>query len=64
MYRIFTVDGTEAAEKWLNDSVAEGAVLVHSQVETIRDIPEGEQQNTMLAVPVTRFIFIFNTPAP
>jgi hypothetical protein len=60
-YRIMTADGIEAAEKLLNDTVGPHTELVHSQIETTRDQRSGEQDNSLLQVPVTRFIFIFRT---
>ena len=59
MYSILSVDGQQAAEKLLNDSVSSGIELVHSHIETVRQEPDGEQENVMLGVPVTRFTFIF-----
>jgi hypothetical protein len=59
-YRVVTVDGVEAAERLLN-SLEPGTDLVQSHIETVRDQPSGEQENTLLDVPVTRFLFIFRT---
>jgi len=59
-YRVVTVDGIEAAEKLLN-SLDAGTTLVQSHVESVREQASGEQENTMLGVPVTRFVFILRT---
>jgi hypothetical protein len=60
-YRVMTVDGVEEAEKLLNATVGPETELVHSHIETVREQRSGEQENTMLEVPVTRFMFIFKT---
>jgi hypothetical protein len=54
-----TADGIEAAEKLLNDTVGPNTELIHSHMETTREQRSGEQANTLLEVPVTRFMFIF-----
>ncbi len=59
-YRIVTVDGIEAAEKLLN-SLEPGTTLIQSHIETVREQRSGEQENTLLEVPVTRFLFILQT---
>jgi hypothetical protein len=63
MYRIVSVDGQEAAEKLLNDTVGPDAELVHTYVATVRQDPGGEQENVMVGVPITRFTFIFRSRA-
>jgi hypothetical protein len=60
-YRVMTADGIEAAEKLLNDTVDPKTELIHSHIETVRDQRSGQQENTLLEVPVTRFMFIFRT---
>ena len=59
-YRVVTADGIEAAEKLLN-SLEPGTELVQSQIETVREQQSGEQENTLLEVPITRFLFILRT---
>lgn len=59
-YRVVTVDGIEAAEKLLN-SLEPGTELVQSHIETARVQRSDEQENTLLEVPVTRFLFIIRT---
>jgi hypothetical protein len=59
-YRVVTVDGTEAAEQLLN-SLDPGTTLVQSHIESVREQLSGEQENTLLEVPVTRFLFILRT---
>ncbi len=61
MYRIVSVDGHEAAEKLLNETVGPNTELVHTHVATVRQDPLGEQENVMVGVPVTRFTFIFRS---
>jgi hypothetical protein len=61
MYRILSVDGQEAAEKLLNETVGPDTELVHSHIETVRGQPSGEQENILLGVPVSRFTFIFQS---
>ena len=63
MYSIVTVDGQEEAEKVLNQTVEAGGELIQSHIYAARHESPGEQQNSMLAVSVTRFTFIFNHPA-
>ena len=63
-YRILTADGVEAAEKLLGETVGPGTELVHSHIESVREQRAGEQENTLLEVPVTRFMFIFRTVQP
>jgi hypothetical protein len=58
-YRILTVDGVEAAEGLLNETVGPGTELVHSHIESVREQRTAEQENTQLEVPATRFMFIF-----
>ena len=60
-YQVMTADGTEAAEKLLNDTVGPNTELIHSHIETVREQRSGEQENALLEVPVTRFMFIFRT---
>jgi hypothetical protein len=60
MYSILSVDGQEAAEKLLNETVGRDTELVHSHIETGRHQPAGgEQDNNLLGVSVSRFTFIF-----
>jgi len=59
-YRVVTVDGVEAAEKLLN-ALEPGTSLVQSHIEMVREQRSGEQENTLLEVPVTRFLFILET---
>jgi hypothetical protein len=58
MYSIRSVDGEEAAEELLNDSVNSGAELVSSHLQVVQQAA-GDQENSMLGVPVMRFTFIF-----
>jgi hypothetical protein len=58
MYSIRSVDGEEAAEKLLNDAATSKAELVHSHIHVVQQ-PAGDQDNSMLGVPVMRFTFIF-----
>ena len=65
-YRIIAVDGQEAAEKVLNETVGPNTELIQSQIQTVRAHSPGDQentpsdqQNTMLDVEVTRYTFIF-----
>jgi hypothetical protein len=58
MYSIQSVEGEEAAEKLLNDSVNSQAELVSSHLQVVQQAT-GEQENSMLGVPVMRFTFIF-----
>ena len=59
-YRVVTLDGIEAAEELVN-SLEAGTELVQSHIETVREQQTGEQENTLLEVPVTRFLFILRT---
>ncbi len=59
-YQVVTVDGIEAAEELLN-SVEPSTELVQSHVETVREQRTGGQENSLLEVPITRFLFIFRT---
>jgi hypothetical protein len=61
MYRILSIDGNEAAEKLLNETVDPGTQLVHSHIQTVHGEVSGEQDNSLLGVPVTRFTFVFRT---
>jgi hypothetical protein len=61
MHRILSVDGSEAAEKLLNEMVDASTELVHCHIETVQQDRSSEQANTMLGVPVTRFTFVFRT---
>jgi hypothetical protein len=61
MHRILSADGPEAAEKLLDETVDPTTELVHCHMETVQQDRSGEQANTMLGVPVTRFTFIFKT---
>jgi hypothetical protein len=60
VYWVVTVDGIEAAEKLLN-SLAPDTSVVQSHIVTAREQRSGEQENTLLEVPVTRFLFILKT---
>jgi hypothetical protein len=59
MYSILSVDGQEAAEKLLNETMRPDTELVTTHIETVRQEPAGEQENILLGGPVTRFTFIF-----
>ena len=58
-YRIIAVDGQEAAEKLLNETVGPNTELIQSHIETVRAESTGDQENTMLDAEVTRYTFIF-----
>jgi hypothetical protein len=60
-YRIVSADGHEAAERLLNETVGSTTELVHSHVHTAREERDGEQDNVMLEMPVTRFTFILRS---
>ena len=55
---LFAVDGQEAAEKVLNETVAPNTEPIQSHIETVREQSPDDQENTMLDVEVTRYTFI------
>jgi hypothetical protein len=61
MYSILSIDGQEAAEKLLNETVDSRTELVHCHIDTVQQDRSSEQANTMLGVPVNRFTFVFRT---
>ncbi|MBO0728121.1 MAG: hypothetical protein J2P57_02605 [Acidimicrobiaceae bacterium] len=63
MYRIVSVDGQDAAEKVLNETVRPDVELVHTHVASVQGDRSGAQENVMLGVPLTRFTFIFRSRA-
>jgi hypothetical protein len=62
MYSILSVNGPEAAEKLLNETMRADTELIDTHIDTVRQEP-GEHENVLLGQPVTRFTFIFRYPA-
>jgi hypothetical protein len=60
-YRIVSVDGNEAAEQLLNETVSPNTELVQAHIQTVRQEPSDGQENTLLETTVSRFTFIFKT---
>jgi hypothetical protein len=63
MYSILSVNGPEAAEKLLNETMRADTELIDTHIDTVRQEPTGEQENVLLNQSVTRFTFIFRYPA-
>jgi hypothetical protein len=63
MYSILSVNGPEAAEKLLNETMRPGTELIDTHIDTVRQEPAGDQENVLLSQPVTRFTFIFRYPS-
>ena len=62
MYSILSVNGPEAAEKLLNETMRPDTELIDTHIDTVRQEPD-EHENVLLGQPVTRFTFIFRYPA-
>jgi hypothetical protein len=63
MYSILSANGQEAAEKLLNETMRAGTELIDTHIDTVRQEPNGEQENVLLDQQVTRFTFIFRDPS-
>jgi hypothetical protein len=63
MYSILSVNGPEAAERLLNETMRADTELIDTHIDTVRQEPTGEHENVLLGQPVTRFTFIFRYPA-
>ncbi len=60
-FKIISVDGNEAAERLLNETVGPTTRLVQAHIQTVTEGSGGEQDNILLGTTVTRFTFIFST---